>query len=117
MNEWQKARICWIPAAAGGRKQPPVGPRYSTVARFNEDLTEWSVVVEFDQQPKGPECVEGQIRFLTPDAPIHLLQPGRRCELVEGKRIVATVEILFAAKAQIPINGVPYKEAAIRASD
>ncbi|MFZ4663003.1 MAG: hypothetical protein ACOYNY_38720 [Caldilineaceae bacterium] len=112
MNEWQNARICWISAAAGGRKQPPTGPRYSTVARFN-DTNAWSVVVEFVQPPNAHGCVEGQIRFLAPDVPIHLLQPGQRCELVEGKRVIATVEILFAAKSPISINGVHHKEAAI----
>jgi hypothetical protein len=105
MNEWQNARICWISAAAGGRKQPPTGPRYLTVARFNDDADDWSVVVE------------GRIRFLTPDAPIHLLQPGQRCELVEGKRVIATVEILFAAKSPISVNGVHHKEVAIGGFD
>jgi|688.fasta_scaffold454636_3 hypothetical protein len=117
MNEWQNARICWISAAAGGRKQPPTGPRYLTVARFNDDADDWSVVVEFEQQPNAPGCVEGRIRFLTPDAPIHLLQPGQRCELVEGKRVIATVEILFAAKSPISVNGVHHKEVAIGGFD
>jgi hypothetical protein len=108
MNEWQKARICWIPAAAGGRNQPPTGPRYSTIARFDDEEkpTDWSIIVEFDQQADKEGCIEGQIRFLAPEAPSHLLQPGSRCKLVEGRRIVATVEILLTARSPIPVNGV-----------
>lgn len=108
MNEWQKARICWISAAAGGRNQPPTGPRYSTIARFDDEEkpTDWSVLVEFEQQADAEGCIEGQIRFLAPEAPSHLLQPGRQGKLVEGRRIVATVEILSATKSPIPVNGV-----------
>lgn len=104
MNGWQKARIYWIPASAGGRKQPPPGPRYSTVARFNE-TKEWSVVVEFAQQPNARGYVEGQIRFLAPDAPFYLLQPGCHCHLIEGTRVVATVEIPLNDKGQRSVNG------------
>ncbi len=34
MTDWHDVRICWISAADGGRKAPPSGPIYATVARF-----------------------------------------------------------------------------------
>lgn len=116
MNEWQKVRICWIPAAAGGRKLPPTGPRYSTVAKFDheDEPNDWSVIVEFDQPTDAGGCTEGQIRFLAPEAPAHLLQSGSRCKLVEGRRTVATVEILLAARTQIPVNG-SYQQKPVKA--
>lgn len=108
MINWKKARICWISASVGGRKQPPAGPRYSTVATFNSEHGQnaWSVVIEFDQQPDETSCVESRLVFLDPEAPSHLLQPGSQFQLVEGVRVVATVEILLDAKFQADTNGV-----------
>jgi hypothetical protein len=104
MNEWQKARICWIPAAVGGRSQPPTGSRYSTVARFDDERkpTDWRALVEFEQQVDAIGCVEGQIRFLAPEAHAHLLQPGSRCKLVDGRRIVALSKFCWQQEHKSP---------------
>lgn len=119
MNEWQRARICWIPATMGGRKQPPTGPRYSTVARFNDedDQNEWSVIIEFEQQPDDRGCLEAQIRFLAPEAPFYLFQPGKQFHLLEGARVVATVEIISRTKLQPGVNGASYQAVAVVSSD
>lgn len=118
MTDWQKARICWIPASAGGRKQPPAGPRYSTVARFDEEdeQNEWSVIVEFEQRPDDRGCVEGQIKFLIPEAPFYLLRPGKQFHLTEGARVVAVVEILSNTELQPGMNGVYHQVATVRRS-
>lgn len=119
MTDWQKARICWIPASAGGRKQPPAGPRYSTVARFDEEdeQNEWSVIVEFEQRPDDRGCVEGQIKFLIPEAPFYLLRPGKQFHLTEGARVVATVEIIPCIKLQPGVNGASHPAVAVVSSD
>ena len=36
-----KGKIYWVPADAGGRKAPPTGPRYSSVARFKDHNANW----------------------------------------------------------------------------
>lgn len=116
MNEWQKTRICRIPAAAGGRQQPPIGPRYSTVAKFDheDEPNDWSVIIEFGQQADANGCIEGQIRFLVPEAPSYLLQSGSRCKLVEGRRTVANVEILLTTRTPILVNGM-YRQESVKA--
>ena len=93
------AIIHWIPAAEGGRKHPPLGPCYSTVARFEQEAEKWpqeawSIVAEFTNERDDSSCVEAEIRFLAPDAPSHLLEPGNRFELYEGRRLVARGEVL-----------------------
>jgi hypothetical protein len=93
------ARIHWLPAAEGGRKHPPRGARYSTAARFEKEAEKWpqeawSIVAEFTKELDDSSCVEAEIRFLTPEAPAHLLEPGNRFELYEGRRLVARGEVL-----------------------
>jgi hypothetical protein len=93
------ARIHWLPAAEGGRKHPPLGSRYSTAARFEKEAKKWpqeawSIVAEFSKEVGDSSCVEAEIRFLTPEAPAHLLEPGNKFELYEGRRLVARGEIL-----------------------
>jgi len=111
MTDWKKARICWLSAAAGGRKQLPTGPRYSTIAKFNSEHEQnrWSVVIEFDQQSDETNCVESRVSFLAPEAPSHLLQPESQFQLMEGARVVAIVEMLPDAKFQAHMNGAYHK--------
>src|SRR5438045_2240696 len=44
-----RAIVSWVPAAKGGRRKPPSGPVYSTVARFVDDpgwpAEAWSLVL------------------------------------------------------------------------
>lgn len=93
------ARIHWIPEVEGGRKYPPFGPRYSTVARFEKQAEKWpqeawSIVAEFTSKIDASSCVEAKISFLTQDAPAHLLERGNNFELYEGRRLVARGEVL-----------------------
>jgi hypothetical protein len=89
-----KALISWVPSAKGGRQQPPSGPIYSTLVRFDEDTTwpnlAWSLVVEFIRSYAEGKYTYAKIRFLSEDAPHHLLHAGSRFQLYEGWRMVAT---------------------------
>jgi len=93
------AKICWIPAADGGREHPPLGPRYSTVARFDKEAEKWpheawSVVAEFKEELDRSSGILAELRFLVKEAPSHLLEPGSKFELYEGRRVVARGEVL-----------------------
>jgi hypothetical protein len=93
------ARIRWLPQEEGGRATPPVGPIYSTVAKFKQ-LAEkwpqeaWSVVIHFKDPPDTDGRMDVEIRMLIEGAPESLLQPGSVFELFEGRRCVAKGEIL-----------------------
>lgn len=99
MTQSTKARVRWLRPGEGGRKTPPPGPVYSTVARF-ELLKDrwpdeaWSVVLDIS----GPADDRGEmmvdVRMLVPDAPTELLKSGSRFELFEGARRVAECEVL-----------------------
>lgn len=92
MNKAAKALISWIPAGKGGRQRPPVGPAYSTVARFDEDASwqEWSLVVDFIHSFANGQYLEAAVRFLSDEAPRQLLHGGSRFQLFEGRHMVAT---------------------------
>lgn len=102
MKQIVRARIRWIPSEAGGRDAPPTGPRYSTVARFEDDASHWpnvawSIVAEFDKPPTESQEIIARIWLLAhdkPDAPQYLLRPGSRFELFEGRKLVATGEVI-----------------------
>jgi len=93
------ARIEWIGPEAGGREAPPVGPRYSTVARF-EGQADWpreafSLVVERKSNDHGDAEWIATVSFLVPEnAPDDFLRPGARFELFEGGRRVAAGQVL-----------------------
>lgn len=114
MVKWSRARVRWTPLESGGRTKPPTGPRYSTVAKFGDNLlplktSAWSVVLEFSETPDEFLCTDARIRFLSTDAPGYLLIPGQRFELVEGGRVVATVEIVDDHHGSISLNGAQIK--------
>lgn len=96
----RKARIRWLKPKEGGRPSPPQGPDYSTVARF-ESLADrwpneaWSIVLHISE-PAGAEGVMvADIRLLAEgDAPKELLSSGSRFDLFEGRRHVASGEVL-----------------------
>jgi len=85
--------ISWISPDDGGRKVPPSGPSYTTVARFEEDErwneSAWSLVVNFEKRFKDPRLLLASIRFLADEAPHDLLHHGSRFELFEGRKRVA----------------------------
>lgn len=99
INNAVKARVCWLKEEEGGRKFPPPGPRYSTVAKFEDEkdtwLKEaWSLVLEFSGSPDESLCMTTDVRFLSEDGPMRLLHPGSKFELYEGRRLVARGEVL-----------------------
>lgn len=78
-------RVAWVPHSDGGRAAPPTGPRYSTVARF-ENQEQWSLVLEWTGQ-------DIMAWFLSDKAPQRLLESGMKFDLQEGNRIVAHGEV------------------------
>ena len=95
----RKARVRWLKEIDGGRAIPPLGPKYSTVARFPEDVANWSdvawsLILEWSTPPNTDREIIVDVRFLSPDAPEALLHPGAVFELYEGKRCVARAEVL-----------------------
>jgi hypothetical protein len=98
-NKPMKSRICWVKKEAGGRESPPPGPRYSTVARFEEEKDKWpdeawSLVLEFSGPLDETLCVIADVSLLNPDGPTRLLHSGSVFELYEGRRLVARGEVL-----------------------
>lgn len=94
MTTQVEARIRWLSAQEGGRKDLPKGVHYSTVARFLKDSAEWSVVTDFNEPPLLERETIALMRFLSPEAPLSLLQLGSRFELLEGSRVVAKGEVI-----------------------
>ncbi len=94
-----KAKVCWVKEEEGGRQSPPSGPRYVTVARFDEEKDKWpneawSLVVNFHHPPDESLCMIADVRFLMPEAPVELLHTGSTFELFEGAKVVARGEVL-----------------------
>lgn len=101
INRKVKAKICWIPAAAGGREFPPVGPRYSTVAKFAHEAHKWpheawSIVADFTKESDDPSYVIAEVSLLVTDAPADLLELGSKFELYEGRQLVGRGEVIKA---------------------
>ena len=102
MKKSANARIKWLSPEAGGRKEPPAGPIYSTVVHFEDDTTNWpetawSLVVELKEPPDKSLESSATIWFLAhnhPETPDHFLRPGGRFELFEGNKLVAKGKIL-----------------------
>ena len=94
MNGKVTAILTWLKLEEGGRQSPPPGPKYSTVARFEDQKTDWrkeawSLVIEFNNPPNAQLTHEVQVGFLADDAPKELLNPGSKFELMEGAKTVA----------------------------
>ncbi len=94
MNHEARAIIRWVPAARGGRQQPPpsaVG--YTAPARFESDPQEqrgvWSLRIIQCKPLRGAEVIDANIEFVMPGAPHDLLKEGERFEIVEGRKVVA----------------------------
>lgn len=99
MNRQVNARIHWLSSQNGGRKEPPRGTTYSTVARFEARLDEWpnvawSLVIEIDAFVRLDHTYTHKIWTLSPDAPADLLRGGDKFDLMEGNKVVAHGEII-----------------------
>jgi len=95
MTTLVKSKIKWHASKICGRQKLPAGPRYSTAARFDDDIESWpnqawSVVLEFLEPPSFDQEACAHISFLMPEAPLHLLDIGSRFDLMEGGRVVAS---------------------------
>jgi hypothetical protein len=98
MMEVVRAKLRWIPAAAGGRKTPAKSP-YSTVARFDESNADWpevawSIVAEFAEEDLGKSEMLATVRFLVAEASQELLHLGSQFQLFEGTRMMASGEVI-----------------------
>ncbi|HZL35314.1 MAG TPA: hypothetical protein VFC78_08390 [Tepidisphaeraceae bacterium] len=110
------AMISWILLERGRRNQPPTGPTYSTVARFEEDEnwpdSGWSLVVDFVRRFGDSRLTLADVRFLADGAPSHLIHDGSRFELFEGRQRVAK-GIILAATLPIPEKITEFEAALI----
>lgn len=94
MSNQPIARIQWLSSSEGGRKQLPLGPSYTTVARFERQGDQWindawSLILEFLGSPDDRLCHLARVRFLAPGGPSGWLEEGSRFELMEGAKVVA----------------------------
>lgn len=107
MSRTVRAMISWIPPERGGRGEPPPGPKYSTVGRFEDDPRwphdGWSLVVEFDRSFDNGKYVLGRVSFLVDHAPHQLLDVGNRFELLEGAKRVAK-GVVLPAEVEVPAD-------------
>jgi hypothetical protein len=99
MTDGLRARVKWVPHGEGGRKAPPAGVIYSTVARFEAIADRWpseawSVVLDLSQVVPGEYDVVVPVRALMFEATDTLLVPGAKFDLFEGRRRVAAAEVL-----------------------
>lgn len=104
------ARIVWVPPDQGGRRSPPIGPRYSAPARFEAAWDAWpdeawSLVLELISRPTESVDWIAEVRFLVEQAPQELLTDGARFDLYEGQKCVAHGTVLPSAPQQDgPLN-------------
>jgi hypothetical protein len=94
MTNQELARIQWLSPVEGGRKAIPVGPNYTTVARFKGQGPDWindawSLVIEFVSPINGDLTMLAKVKFLAEDAPSGWLNEGAEFELLEGCKVVA----------------------------
>jgi hypothetical protein len=100
MKNPAKAYVSWVPAEKGGRRQPPSGPLYSTLVRFDDDPRwpheAWSLVVRCLEPYDDGRFWFAEVAFLFHDAPIQLRHENARFQLYEGRRMTATGIVLAA---------------------
>lgn len=114
MNRTIEAMISWVPREKGGRREPPVGPTYMTVAHFEGDTTwpreAWTLVVKPRKLLRGGHYMVADVAFLADQAPSHLLRRGNRFQLFEGPRLVAT-GIVRPRRSSAPCRAAEFQEA------
>lgn len=93
------AVIHWTPADQGGRKAPPVGPRYVAPAKFMAAAASWpneawSLVADLVDSPDELGNWQAEVHFLMDNAPHHLLLNSAEFEFYEGKRCVGHGKIV-----------------------
>jgi hypothetical protein len=96
------AKVRWLRLEEGGRSAPPLGPQYSTVAKFEAQTEDewlkgaWSLVLDLDGAPNETLTQTASVRFLADEtkAPLEWLEPRSKFALFEGRRKVAEGVIL-----------------------
>jgi hypothetical protein len=83
MKKIVEAKIQWITAEEGGRQSPPLGPKYTTVARFEDEGDVWL------ELPDATLSHRVRVSFLAEQGPANLLVIGSVFELMEGNKSVA----------------------------
>jgi len=95
MKKTMKAVIHWMPPEEGGRKAViPVGMRYCPMLVFENEQpgdSQWSAEV-YNNVVDG-RTSSADVSYLMEDAPMYLLQPGKKFMLYEGQRVVAEGEL------------------------
>jgi hypothetical protein len=92
------ARIEWVPQSQGGRRAPPVGPRYVAIAKLESAAESWpgeawDLAIELIDRPRGPHEWIARVYFVFDDAPQEWLTEGEHFALYEGRRCVAHGEV------------------------
>ena len=99
INKPMKARVCWVKKEAGGPETSPPGPRYSTVARFEEEKEKWpheawSLVLEFHNPPDESHCLIAEVSLLNPDGPTGYFTQAVSLNCMRAINLVARGEVL-----------------------
>lgn len=100
MNNAPMARIEWVRPEESGRKQLPLGPTYSTVAKFDQQGDQWrdnawSLVLHFIAPADTHFRQLARVRFLSETGPTHWLQVGSKFQLMEGTTVVAKGTVIW----------------------
>jgi hypothetical protein len=101
MNPSHVVRLRWVPAEQGGRANQPNGPVYWATAHFEEEplSASFSIRIEFPEH-SAREDMTAALRLLAPEnlpEVARRLVPGARLTVTEGRRLVATAEVLSSA--------------------
>ena len=96
------AKVRWLRPDEGGRSAPPLGPQYSTVAKFEAQTEEewltsrWSLVLDLEGTPSEMWTQTARVHFLADEirAPVEWLQPHCAFALFEGRNKVAEGVVL-----------------------
>ena len=89
------AMLRWIPATAGGRRQPVTAWRYTFLAQFDGAVEdpEWTLAV-YRVNGKAHAEENVVVHFLMGDAPHERIATGARLHLYEGRQVVAELDVL-----------------------
>ena len=72
--------------------------RYDASARLSGELAQWTLGLKFDTElSEGEWETFAYADFLANDAPHQLLQSGAKLELIEGTRVVATLDVITSS--------------------
>jgi hypothetical protein len=92
-------RYRWLTEEEGGRKTLPIGPALRIPIRLHSRVDEyarsaWDVIFQFECPPVAGKEQSGSIRYAREIAPHEFLASGELFDLMEGRRIVVTGEVI-----------------------